>query len=171
MNVIPSEFKTYLVSVKENPSYTNIVEGINFTASLLLVFWLPLYKSFLPYIISFWILTWLLEGNFVMKGKQNIQSKRIIFLLLLPVLFCIIHILGYFQSSNKPSSLFDLEVKLSLLIFPIIFLTANKLYKRYGKLLLKFFITGNVVASIISIGLAIIHSTSFVNDELSLTDQ
>lgn len=165
MNLIPTELKACFFSIKDNPSYSSIIGGINFAFSLLFVFWLPFDKSFLLYIVFLWVLTWLLEGNFIKKAKQNIERKRNIFLLLLPVLFYSIHILGYFISSNKSAALFDLEVKLSLLIFPIVFLTANTLYKKYGKLILKFFIAGIIVASMISIILAISHSSSFVNGE------
>ena len=145
---------------RKTPDYKSIIEGVNFISLLLLVFWLPFKRELLPYFIDIWIITWLLEGNFVKKFKDNIKNRQQLLLILTPAFFYVINVISYFYSENKSASLFDLEVKLSLFIFPLIFLTANYLYKKYWRTVLNFFIVGNIIASVLCIVIALIHSTT-----------
>jgi hypothetical protein len=160
--------KPIFQSLKQDLNYKNIIKNINFLFFTLLVFWLPFNKKILPYFIGLWILTWLLEGNFVKKFTKNITNKQILFIILLPVLFYITHIIGYFYSSNKVDSSFDLQVKLSLFIFPFIFLSANSLYKKYGRTILKSFVIGNLIASILCITNSLINSINIENGDILL---
>jgi hypothetical protein len=100
-------------------------EKINFGAACLLVFSLPFYRWISTYFIAIWIVTWLIEGNF---RKKFIENKRN-YLLFLPIAFYLLHVISLLYSANKPEAYFDIEVKLSFLLFPVIFLTSNKLMK------------------------------------------
>ena len=75
----------------------------------------PLFKS-----LSITILALLLIASFVSKTyspKPNLNKS-----FLLPILFYALHILGLFYSSDKNEALFDLQIKLPILIIPILFL-------------------------------------------------
>jgi O-antigen ligase len=63
------------------------------------------------------LLNWLLEGRFVEKIR-GIRYKLIFFVC---IGFYLLHIVGLAWTNNIPSGLFDLEVKLSLLIFPLVY--------------------------------------------------
>jgi len=83
---------------------------------LFIAFALPLNKAIIPLLIVLLILVWILEGNFKLKTKnyKSIFFFGIIFLSL-------IHLFGMLYTQNIKSGNFDLEQKLSLLIFPLIF--------------------------------------------------
>ncbi len=57
------------------------------------------------------IANWLLQGNFISKNKFTYVF----------IFFYILHIVGLFFSDNRNEGLFELEKKLSLFIFPLIF--------------------------------------------------
>ena len=134
-------------------------EKVNFCAASLLVFSLPFYRWVSTYFIALWIVTWLVEGNFISKFKENIGS----YLLYIPVAFYFVHVISIFYSTNKPEAYFDLEVKLSFFLFPIIFMTSNKLYREKFEILLKVFVYANLIAAIICIINAFVQSISFKN--------
>lgn len=75
----------------------------------------PLFKS-----LSITILALVLIASFVSKThspKPNLKKS-----FLLPILFYALHIIGTFYSSDKNEALFDLQIKLPILILPILFL-------------------------------------------------
>ncbi len=75
----------------------------------------PFFKS-----LSLTIFALLLIVSFVSKAylpKLNLNKA-----FLLPILFYALHVVGVFYSSDKNEALFDLQVKLPILILPILFL-------------------------------------------------
>lgn len=84
--------------------------------------------------------------TFITKAyKLKISFDKSIILLLI---FYLIHIIGVFYSSNKDSALFDLQIKLPMLILPIIFiflpksfLTKDKLWQYIFAIITGLFIT------------------------------
>ena len=162
-SLTPTRLNEQFILIKNKPSYSRIVELLNFSALMLLVFCLPLYKPYIPYAIALWVLTWLLEGGKIKKIKINISKRSVLYLLMLPVLFYLMHVLSYMLSLDKHTAGFDLEVKLSLIVFPLIILSSNYLYKAHGHLILIAFIAGNVFASLIGIAYAFNNSIEFIN--------
>ncbi len=144
-------------------TYKRIINALNFVFGILLMFWLPLSKSYITVFIFLWILTWLLEGNIINRFKYHCLSKPKISLLLLPIIFYLLHIVSYFLSSNKSTAAFDLEVKLPMFIFPILIMGTNKLYRINRKTLLISFLIGLVFSSLICIVKAFINSFSIVD--------
>lgn len=137
---------------------------LNFGAAVLLAFNLPLYKPFLPPIIVFWLFTWVLEGNFKQKFKEKLFGiNKILFIASLS--FFVFFLLGYFLSENKEEAGIQIVHKLSLIIMPLIFAGANKLYAQKYKLILKAFILGIIVAAVSCFVVALIkykfYSVSF----------
>ncbi|MBE9467996.1 MAG: O-antigen ligase family protein [Bacteroidetes bacterium] len=133
---------------------------INFYLALIFAFCLPLYKDFLPYIIWLWSISWVLEGDF--KNKfSNFNNKNILLLLLI---FYIFHIVGLLYSKNLEVGFFDIQVKFSIFLFPILLCGSNYLYKKnYNKIFFSF-IFGNIAASLICIGSASFRSISIVDN-------
>lgn len=123
-------------------------EKINFFAACLMVFSLPFYRWLSIYFIAFWIITWLVEANFINKFRAN--SKSLI-MLILPVVYYLLHIISMLYTENKEVGWFDLQVKLSFIVFPLIFLTVNNFYKSKFRFLLKIFIAANLLTSLICI--------------------
>ena len=135
---------------------------INFYLALIFAFCMPLYKDFLPYIIWLWAISWVLEGDF--KNKfSNYNNKNILFLLLIYYIF---HLVGLLYSKNLEVGFFDIQVKFSIFLFPILLSGSNYLYKKnYNKIFFTF-IFGNIAASLICIGYAFFHSISIIDNSL-----
>ena len=162
-SLIHISLKEEILLIKNNPTYSGIIKLLNFFALMLLAFWIPLDKSYLPYTIALWVTTWLFEGNFINKTKVNIKNKQQVYLLMLPVLFYLMHVISYVLSVNKHAAGFDLEVKLSFLVFPLVILSSNYLYKAHGRLVLIAFIIGNVISLLIGLGYAFSNSLELIN--------
>lgn len=135
-------------------TYKDISAYANFFALSLFVFSLPFSTNYSRFFLGLWVFTWLLEGNFIKRFKKNILSKEQHRLFYMFILFYLLHLVSYFFSQNKSVAAFDLEVKFSLLLFPILMLGSNKLYKEKWQFLLKIFLLGITISSIIYILLA-----------------
>lgn len=86
-----------------------------------LAFFIPfpfIYSSIAIVVLA---IVWLLQ----LDGRSfiaNLKERRILWIWLA---YYLVHVLSYFYSSNKEQSLFDLQVKLSLLVLPLIIGTFN----------------------------------------------
>src|SRR3989339_2207672 len=139
------------------------VKKANFFFALLLAFGLPLIKPLHTTIIGFWILTWLMEFNFIHRF-ESLKKNWII--LSLTFLFYLMHLFALLYTSNKESGWFSLEVKLTLIIFPIVCMGLNDLYKKYFKYILIAFVAGCFAASLICLGGALYNSLNFIDGQL-----
>jgi O-antigen ligase len=125
---------------------------------LALSFCIPVHDKLVPPVIALISFNWLLEFNFKEKLNRfkSLKEKKYI---LFPALFYLLYVIGTFYSTQiKGSSgaLFDLEVKLSLLLFPVFFTTIDlsKLGNDFYKRVLKAFIYGCLISSILLINKA-----------------
>ena len=87
----------------------------HYILAILIAFTLP-FGKFTPILIGLLLINWLIEGDLQTKLKTVFNNKfaRVF------ILFYIIHIIGLLYTNNMSSGLFDLEVKLSILIFPLV---------------------------------------------------
>ena len=74
------------------------------------------FATMVPIFIALLLLNWLLEGGFREKFAQLIKRKWLIALMG----FYLLHVAGLLFTSNMKSGTFDLEVKLSLFVLPLI---------------------------------------------------
>jgi O-antigen ligase len=81
----------------------------------MIAFTLPFARLMQIFIIIL-ILNWLVEGNFRNKFKTLIKNK----FALLFFGFYIIHLIGLLYTENINSGLFDVQVKLTLFLFPLV---------------------------------------------------
>ncbi len=124
-------------------------DKIKFVSIMAFVVLLPVNKKLMPFIIALWLIVWLIEGKF----KQKIGQLKKIQPFILLVTFYILHLLSLFYTENIKSGLFDIEVKLSLLILPLVVLN-NKFIanKQYFNTIIKAFVLSNFVAVLFCFG-------------------
>lgn len=134
----------------------NIQSRLTFWMLGLICVFLPT-GLFVPVFIAVLFANWLVQGDFA--NKFSAVPKRP--LLLFAGLY-LVYVVGLLFTQNIESGWFDLEVKLSLLIFPIVLLTTNLTGKQYS-ILLSVFILGNCVAALICFANALLKY--FINGE------
>ncbi len=117
--------------------------------ALLIAFCLPFARMTSVFIVLFAI-NWLVEGDFKSKFQELTRNK----LALLLISFYVLHVFGLLYSTNWVSGIFDLQVKLSLLIFPII-LSTRPLTKTKVNHVFMALIAGAVVSSILILARAL----------------
>ncbi|MBI3502698.1 MAG: O-antigen ligase family protein [Bacteroidetes bacterium] len=111
---------------------------------LLIIFFLPLSEKIIPPLIVIWVLLWLFDGNVKEKIISLIRS-RIFFLL---IFFYLLHVIGMIYTENISEGLFDLEVKFSLLLFPILILSDKENFQKNHRIIFFAFVLGNIVAAL-----------------------
>jgi O-antigen ligase len=94
------------------------------TEFIAFAFLLPIYRKVIPYVISVIVLTWLLEMDFGIKAKRLATSRHRQNTLLFAGIY-VLYLLGLLYTVNYHYGLFDLEVKMSLIIFPVIMATVR----------------------------------------------
>lgn len=103
-----------------------------------------------PVAVAMLGLSWLLEGNF--RGRFSSINRSL--LLLLPTAYYLLHVAGMLHTENTSAGLFDLEVKLSLLLLPL-FLSTMRLSSDQVSTVLRSFITGCLAISVCLLSLAV----------------
>jgi O-antigen ligase len=145
--------------------YKSVVKTINFYTAGLLLFALPLSRYYVPLVINFWILTWILEGDFKEKFRfQNLRKNKLIFSV--SALFYAVTVIGYFYSENKSEAYSYIETRLPILLFPVFLSTANHWYREKFKFLLWSFVLGNLFAAVVCLGNAFYESITFESGHL-----
>ena len=108
---------------------------VSYIALILIAVSLPIYKVASSIPIILFTLNWIIEGQFAIKLKKLFNSH----LALLFIGFYLIHVFGLFHTVNYDSGKFDLQVKLSLLLLPLICATIPSLPPaKYEKIFLSF---------------------------------
>ena len=113
-----------------------------------IVFLLPVYQKALPPLIGLWVMFSVAR---IIRQKRKLTFNRSYVLLLA---FYLLLVCGCFWSMNTKSAGFDLEVKMSFAIFPIIFSFLNY-SKSEIRIILKGFILGLILMGIFLIRLSL----------------
>jgi len=122
----------------------NIHEKLHYILLMVIAFAMPLGQQFIPPLIIIWALNWLVEGNFADKFSNfKVYSLQFLF-----IAFYLVHITGMIYTSNTAFGMFDLEIKLSLLIFPLILLNIKRVQLIQLTNIFIAFVLGNLVALI-----------------------
>jgi O-antigen ligase len=116
----------------------------NFIAFI--AFTLPLNKSLIPILIVITLFISLLEGGF----KEKIQQLKNPYLFL-AIGFYFMHLVAMLYTSNIKAGNFDLEQKLSLFVFPLIFFTNIKFNFENLTNVLKSFVFGCILSGILCV--------------------
>jgi O-antigen ligase len=123
-----------------------------------IAFTLPLNKSLVPLLIILAILIWFVEGNFTEKLKA-LKTK----FFLLSVLLYLIYIVGLLYTNNLKAGGFELEQKLSLLIFPLLFISDTYTDNIRFNEILKSFVVGCILGVVICVANAVFKYYLFGN--------
>ena len=121
-------------------------------------FLLPIYRKVIPYIIVLLIITWLLDGDLVTKARRLSRSAHRINTLLFSGIY-LIYLIGLLYTGNFSNGLFDAEVKLSLLIFPVIFssMSENVLPASVVRKVLLSFVFGVLASMVLCYSVAVVN--------------
>ncbi len=92
--------------------------------------------------------SWILEGNF--SAKLNIIAHRPLIILFL--LFYSLFVIGMLYTENTSVGKFNMEKKMSLLVFPLMLGTSQFLNGNVRRTVLKFFVASCFIASLICLG-------------------
>lgn len=119
-------------------------------------FLLPIYRKVIPYVIATLVITWLLEGDFVGKAKRLANDKHRLMTLLFAGIY-VFYGIGLLYTKNFVYGLFDLEVKMSLFIFPVILasIPGELLSAAVARKILWAFVYGVGVSMLINYGIAL----------------
>jgi O-antigen ligase len=117
---------------------------VSFAILILLTFIMPLTNKPLGILIALFSLTNIVDG---ILNKTFTLKKFPIFVL--GISFFLIHIISVWYSLDQERAWFDIEVKLSLLIFPIVFLFKNQFISENYKYILYSFVAGSISSSFI----------------------
>ena len=128
-------------SLKKRISLTNI----NFVFALLMLFMFSLNQKIIPILILFWTLSFIFQKHSSLFFKNILNNKLSILLLV----FFVLHVISLIYTKDMKAGSFDIESKLSLLVFPIIFPNLKPIYTEKFKLLIHFFIAGCIISSLI----------------------
>ena len=120
----------------------SILYKFNLYSICLLAFALPLLPKLIPVFIILVSISSLINGDYKNLRKKN---KSI---LLFSSLF-VIYAISMLYSDNIKFGLKDLETKLSLVVFPIIFFISKLDFKKYLSQILKWFVLGIITAIVI----------------------
>ena len=94
-----------------------------------LAFFMPIHPRILPPIILIMVLNWLADGRFIKRIPRMFTERRRFVLFSFSALY-ILYLIGLIYSKNMIYARFDLEVKFSLLLFPLLFATSDLTFER-----------------------------------------
>lgn len=126
---------------------------------LLLAFSIPLYKTFSSLVILLMGIFWLIESSPGTKFRKLIHPARSGYIIGFSAIY-ILYVIGIFYSDagfDIPESRFILQVKASLMIFPLIFATIELegFSQKHLNKILVFFTAGCLASTLIILGNAI----------------
>jgi O-antigen ligase len=115
-----------------------------------IAFAIPVWGRLLPTLIVILILNWLVSGDFI-RNFPRLKSERERRNMLAFSGLYLLYVAGLLWTTDFDYAWFDLEVKLSMLIFPLVFATADFgfLYPGSFRLILRSYVAGCVAGSLI----------------------
>ena len=112
--------------------------------SVAIAFILPININWVPALIIVLLINFFIEGKF--KEKLNFKNKKQSYLFISLYIF---YLAGMLWTNNISKGLFDLQIKLSVLIFPILFLVIHQKQDEFRLIILSGFVAGAFVSLLI----------------------
>jgi O-antigen ligase len=100
----------------------SIHHSVYYYLFILFSFLLPLYERAVPLVIILIVINWMAEGQFRQKIYQCLRDPKSQFILSFALLY-LVNLVSLSYSHNLRQGIFNLQVGLSLLVFPVIFAT------------------------------------------------
>ncbi len=117
-------FMSKAIRIKEWMAEGNLI----FFAGILLAFVLPFGKAYVPPFIGLFVLSVIISPGFGRISLKGITRNYLIFF----TFFYVLHIIGLIWTGNMKYAFSDLEIKLSMLIIPLVFLFSPGKYFNAG---------------------------------------
>lgn len=111
---------------------------------MIMAFVMPLSDKPLGILIALFSISNIIDG--IINKTFSFEKKTII---ITGLAFFFIHLISVFYSQDQGRAWFDIEVKLSLLIFPIVFLFNSQYLSKNTKVVLYSFVAGALFSSIV----------------------
>lgn len=124
----------------------------------LIAFFIPINKTIVPILIGILLILSFFDSDFI--NTLKIKYQRNISLLMASFYIITALSLLWTDASNLKIGFFDIEVKLSLLVFPIIFLNHGIISKKGFRHIIFSFVLGNFVSSFILLIIALYRTIS-----------
>lgn len=128
-------------------------ESIYFLLTISIAVSMPFFIKFNSILIIALSFNWIIEGRWKEKVKRLLSSKYA----LIWITFFFYHAISILYSDNKKEGGFELEKKLSFLVFPLILSTSTFLTGDKLKSILRYFIMSCLAACLICLGNALLH--------------
>lgn len=130
--------------------------------SIAIAFFLPVFGKIVPSLIGVMILNWLIDGRFIKNSSLIFREKQRGWTLSF-ALFYLLYLAGLLYTTNFDYGWFDLEVKLSLFIFPLIFATSPwpLFSEKRTHCILWSFVAGCITGALILLGHAAVNEYSY----------
>jgi O-antigen ligase len=130
----------------------DIHEKIFYFLILIFSFSIPLWRNITPIIIILLFINWLLEADFKHKFQRLSKKPQIYFFFIFTV-FYLVHYLGFINTINYEFARFDIEIKMTFLLFPLLLFSSNTDFIDDKKLIYIFlaYINGCFISFLISI--------------------
>ncbi|MCX6268082.1 MAG: O-antigen ligase family protein [Bacteroidetes bacterium] len=124
-----------------------------------IAFTIPLSKVVLPWLIVLLALNWLIEGEYLKTFPLIFKERTRFFIFSFSFLY-ILYLIGLIHTTNFQYAGEDLGMKLSILLFPLIFATSRFpiLGKKETGVILRVFAAGCIAGSLIFLGRACYHT-------------
>jgi len=129
-------------------------EQIELSLFNLTILFIPIYKRLVLLFLTLWLIFsfYKIVSNYFIHIKFEYPKSKIIFLF---PLFYILHCIGMFYTQNLEYGFFDLEVKFSMLIIPIVIFFRYQVFINNLKVVFKFLILGSIISFFLNISIAI----------------
>ncbi|MGE5424240.1 MAG: O-antigen ligase family protein [Syntrophothermus sp.] len=127
-------------------------QGIFDWSMYALAFFIPVFPRIIPALIILLGINWLFSSG--IRSKISALREGIRKASVIPALLYLLYVAGLLYTTNFHYAGFDLEVKLSLILFPLIFCTSALSYfpEKLISRVLYFFLSGCVTVAVILIG-------------------
>ncbi|MBL4754607.1 MAG: O-antigen ligase family protein [Flavobacteriales bacterium] len=132
---------------------TNYIEKSRTSLVMLLVLLLPISKQFVPLVIILLVVSWLASPNLLERLKGALTKKY----MWLFISFYVMHLIGMLYTDNIAVGSYDLEIKLSFLLFPFMFASFPAISRdKYYNIGLAF-VLGCAIAGLADLGMGFIN--------------
>ncbi len=132
----------------------NLLEKVELAFLSISILLIPNYGKLIPAFMVLWFVFSLV--NFIKSDKKTVEkpNKYVFFGLLLFPIFYFVHILGLIYTENIDFALFDLEVKISFILIPLIVYLRYGFIKKHIIFILEVFVLGVTISFIYKIIIA-----------------
>ena len=162
----PKLFTSLLIYLKNNLEK----ERLSFLFACICIFLIPFYTPFIPPFMILWLLSRIFEIsiNYRKYRKLPQYSRSVVKLAILFMIFFLSEAATLIYTENLSNGLNIVFSRLSLLVFPLLFIFPGQYLAKNVKFLTKLFATGTVLYIIYCFLYAAIRSVSFVDGQIIL---